>query len=560
MACPKVEENLLMHLSFSKSTLAAVALGIVSLNPWSPLLAQTPNEEPKKKCEPGSMEPELFQVFFNANSDFCHDFEFTDFAEEVSEKYAKQLQRKKNKTALKKSYQAWLKKMAACGTKDSCWTEQLLQRKLQLEGPSPTRRLGNLIFHWEIHRRAWIPVFTRGAPEKALKKINQAVLQREFPNEEDPRSRLESIQLARNQSFLEVTWPEYCTGGCPFSVVTQVFDLSTGEPFGFIAGEATSLEIPTQKAYKLAQKYDKETVGAKDTTGCSEELALESGRLTARGLTYYFEKSPEAARSGCDWRGFEIPVTALKKSVKTSAWKKILLVQNYCSETGLCTPTENIGPLEIQWDSTPSKGFDPSLWFPKITKVNQGDSLDGKVWTSPNEKLKEIFLSKALKASHFRVDNGYFAAGWDAQDAAFGGSLALDLKTGETRPTVYLDAPSLNVAMMDEIARSPEGGKVNRMKLEDSKECVPENGDDPVAAELFQKSRLNRLELSLDGKWVRVFYSTDQDKKEGICGTEGRLPLKAIESHLSPASKKIVAETAARCQSEPTCEKPFVAP
>jgi len=102
MACPKVEENLLMHLSFSKSTLAAVALSIVSLNPWSPLLAQTPNEEPKQKCEPGSMEPELFQVFFKANSDFCHDFEFTDLAEEVSEKYAKQLQRKKKQNRLKK--------------------------------------------------------------------------------------------------------------------------------------------------------------------------------------------------------------------------------------------------------------------------------------------------------------------------------------------------------------------------------------------------------------------------------------------------------------------------
>jgi hypothetical protein len=41
-------------------------------------------------------------------------------------------------------------------------------------------------------------VFTQGAPEKALKKINQAVLQREFPNEEEVFNGL------INEKFFEV--------------------------------------------------------------------------------------------------------------------------------------------------------------------------------------------------------------------------------------------------------------------------------------------------------------------------------------------------------------------
>ena len=46
-------------------------------------------------------------------------------------------------------------------------------------------------------------------------------------------------------------------------------------------------------------------------------------------------------------------------------------------------------------------------------------------------------------------------------------------KSLQTRPTVYLDAPSLNPAMMDEIARSPEGGKVDRLKLQEIPFVVP---------------------------------------------------------------------------------------
>jgi hypothetical protein len=488
-----------------------------------------------------------------------------DQANELAFQYELQLRRKKVTTSLKKAHTKWVAKLEACKEELTCLRQQLVHRRIELNGVPPPGRIAHMHYRWERTSFGWIPSFFKGASPKALKKINQSIRESVYgPGEgTDPEYMEESFEFKLENGFLMVTnHNSYCPDEAEICV-TQiiVLDIQTGETFDKVAGEATEVKAPTKPILKFIKS--KKEYSFTSESSCSEKLiamsSFDPGKLSLDGHHFTFSFGYPGANCHLET---QIPTKSLKRHLSPQVWKKVEQMQSHCKEKGTCAPEESLGALHLRWESRPSEEKEALLlWYPQVIS-----GLDSPVKEKVNAQLKEATLGYPTETAYLSLDNGYLSLAEEAREAAFAPNLALDLKTGEKRSPVILEtSTSWSLPTLQALTSSPEAGRLDRVY----KNATPSEHDygrcgeslfKVFDSEPLKSQKMSALELSLDGKWARVFYLTEQDKKDRVCFVEGSLPLTSLDPYLTPAAKKKVAEVTERCAKEPTCASPVTLP